>query len=135
MMPIAQERLIDLLSAALDWEQAFHTLVRRISYIADNTNESWAREIAKSDPSSFLRNPIKTSTTIASEKERIRLTKRYNDRRREKNKEPAPLIPELDTETASINDAALKVARHAGFSTIEEFMNDILRGRRHDDMG
>ena len=92
-MPITQQRLIDLLTAAEDLEQALNEHVRLVINASLATDPLDLQErvniIANQPLSSYLLDPIKTTNTITAERERIRFTRSENARRRAKS-HPAP---------------------------------------------
>jgi hypothetical protein len=83
-MPIFQSRLIDLLSAALDWQHAFNEKSRLMEHLAREQDNKQLSALARYSANDYLLDPIKTNTTIALETERIKHTKRYNEARRAK---------------------------------------------------
>jgi hypothetical protein len=96
-MPIPQSRVIDLLSAALDYKQAFDGLNHRIKNFAQETNNHQLEALTRYSADECLTDPIKTNITITLEEKRISLTRRYNETRRNKPKKPIE-IPSIEQE-------------------------------------
>jgi hypothetical protein len=98
-MPILQSRLIDLLTAALDWKHAFEEKSRLMEHLARELSNPQLDALARYSANDYLLDPIKTNTTIAVEAERIKHTKRYNEARRESKRAKARLdsIPTIQS--------------------------------------
>jgi hypothetical protein len=106
-MPIPQSRVIDLLSAALDYKQAFYGLSYLVNARAQESNDSQLTAIARMKVNEFLKEPIKTPITIIQEQDRINRTAHYNqnrsiakerERRAKQEEERQNSIPSLTTD-------------------------------------
>ena len=130
-MPIPQSRLIDLLSAALDYKHSFDALSTILRDIANEPDDSLLRSriraTARYSISDFLREPIKTSTTIAVETERIQHTRTYNDARRAKARLAKAVVPSL----FSPEDEAL--AQEAGFSSFSKWQKHLFSSQSDEN--
>jgi hypothetical protein len=96
-MPIPQSRVIDLLSAALDYKQAFEAQNHIIKTYAQEINDPRLTAIASYSVDQYLTDPIKTNITVTLEQKRISLTRRYNETRRAKAHLIKTEVPSLQT--------------------------------------
>jgi hypothetical protein len=121
-MPILQSRLIDLLSAALDWQHAFNEKSRLLDNLARELNNRQLSILSNYPATTFLRDPIQTNTTIVLETERIHHTKTYNETRRKKKAQltAAASIPSMQSPEDIEN---LQLANQAGFNTWADYQN------------
>jgi hypothetical protein len=87
-MPITQQRMIDLLAAAEDYEQALIGHMRLLDNAYRSENPEELKALVQSSILDFLRDPIKTTQSLASERQRIRFTRAENERRRAKSHPP-----------------------------------------------